>query len=97
MINRLKIILLLSLCLPSCKFDFEDKTPTLEMCYDIVIGRNSANESILINKCTGETWMMLRETAPKEKDELTPSYTNRWYKINKAEFENTVAGIKKSN
>jgi hypothetical protein len=73
---------------------FEEKSQPI--CYDIVnITNGQPNQPILINKCTGETWMTLREELPKQKNELTPSYILKWFKIDQGYGSNVVAGFEK--
>lgn len=65
-------------------------------CFDIIdsIG-GQPEQAILINKCTGETWITLKSAFPLEEDEITPSFTYKWYRIHRYEKENSVAGRKK--
>lgn len=69
-----------------------------DVCFDIINSTmGHPNQPILINKCSGETWMVIREEYIKQPNELTPDYVLRWYRVDRTIEENSIAGIKKPN
>ncbi len=83
---------LLLLFLASCFETEEEKSAKLRMCFEIVKSSDVPQE-ILINKCTGETWAMVADPYLKRnKSQLIPPRTYKWYKINRLDDENIYAG-----
>ena len=86
-------ILALPLLLTGCLWDEKQEArPT--QCFEII--KSEELQPILINKCTGETWMALRENLPLRDNQVTPSGVYSWYKIEISSQVNSVAGIEKS-
>ena len=83
-------VLLLPLLLAGC---LEDEH--LSKCFDIIDVTRQPAQPILLNRCTGETWIAIQETLPKREDQLTASYVLRWYKIHHTDVENGIAGMEK--
>jgi hypothetical protein len=66
------------------------------MCYEIVkIERGNPEQPVLLNKCTGETWIVLKESLAKTENQLTPDYVFKWYFVPKVYTTNDVAGVDK--
>lgn len=75
-------LLLLTGCL-------EDK-PKAE-CFEMY-NQNQAYPKLpmLLNKCTGETWILLRETYPPGKGESQGTAVYKWFRVNQTILENAV-------
>jgi hypothetical protein len=81
--------------LTACPWDKKKEAEVPQVpCHEIINpGRYMPPSSpILLDKCTGETWMMLRSDLPLEKGERTPGRTWKWYLIPKGYGENASAG-----
>lgn len=86
-------LILLPLLLAGCLDDELKTAGSQSHCYDIVpIADGPPGSPLLINKCSGETWMLLRTVHPKEKDEKIASYTYRWHLVASFGDENVIAG-----
>jgi hypothetical protein len=70
------------------------ETPPLPpKCFNIVELKSNVSPSpILIDKCTGETWTILRESDELSKGQTAASYTYKWFRIERYAVENSVAG-----
>jgi hypothetical protein len=70
--------------------------PLEPICYDVV-GIDDAGTGlspILINKCTGETWVALRAPYPKDKDGSDGGFSWRWYRLERYSPENAIEVVK---
>lgn len=86
------ILMILPLVLAGCLED-EKALATPTMCYDIIpINDGPPRSPLLVNKCTSETWMLLRTVFPKGPGETTPGYKYGWHRIEVWSSENSVAG-----
>ena len=86
------------LLVTGCFDDKGDKVKNIsesQTCYEIVNIPSSSMSPILLNKCNGDTYIALREEFPIRDNELTPSYTWKWVRVERFAGENSVAGMKK--
>jgi hypothetical protein len=76
-----KYCLFLTLLLTSCKFDGAlEQTEVNKSCYDVVNVTSAQIKSpILINKCTGSTWLLLAEETTLEGG--GNGLINKWFRI----------------
>jgi hypothetical protein len=67
--------------LSSCLENNTSKLNTQEKeCFHIISSKNFSRH-IKLNKCTGESWILVRTTTEKGKDGKMTAYTERWYPI----------------
>lgn len=90
-IPALTALLLLSSCLPE-KFSITNENPV--SCYEVLTFAQTMRAPMKINKCTGETWILLNNPVAKEKDELTPGYYPLWYFVGTSNDAAVYAGKK---
>lgn len=90
--------LLLLFALTGCPLDEKQLEPVKPMCFDIVNVTNAppALQPILINKCTGDTYIALQTSLPLRKDQLTPDKIWSWYKVEIGYGINAVGGLEKT-
>ena len=66
---------------------FADETPVKApdgSCYELIPGNNTPPfTAILLNKCTGATWLLVREFVPDAK--ATGSFTFEWHPLKVSE------------
>jgi hypothetical protein len=61
---------------------------TAALCFDVVPTTGDAPFGpILINRCTGATWLLVREDAPDMKGTPTGKFTFRWHPLGSAANE----------
>ncbi len=86
-----RTIILAALLLTGC---LEDQKTQAITCYDVIANDNAAPalRPILINKCTGETWVALQSPLPKKPGQYMPDRIWRWYRMDSYAVENVVAG-----
>lgn len=84
-------LLFLSGCLEEVKISQEAGQKT---CFELTpINSGPPNSPILWDKCTGETWMLLRQPVPAEQGKLSTGFTYSWYRIERLAVENLVSNI----
>lgn len=83
------LMLAVSACIPE---ETAEKNDSLKIaCFDIVQVKGVApNSPLLIDKCTGETWMILRSNAPLQKGQKKPDFYYGWYRVERYAAENSV-------
>ncbi len=82
-------LLFLSGCLEEVKVSQEAGQKT---CFELTpISSGPPNSPILWDRCTGETWMLLREATPAEKGKPSDGFAYGWYRIERWAVENAVA------
>ena len=71
-----------------------NKSVEVKECFQITSSANGTvpNSPILLDKCTGETWILLRNTEPLRKGQQTPDYVWGWYRVERWSVENAVSG-----
>lgn len=66
-------------------------------CYETIsVPSGPPNSPILVNKCNGDTYMLLRNPSPKKDNQLTADFYYGWYRIERYGIENSVAGLEKN-
>lgn len=64
------------------------KSETRTPCFELVMMQNSiAYGPILVNRCTGATWMLVRESLPRAKGNSEEPFTYRWHPLATEENE----------
>lgn len=92
---QLRAIALLScLALSGCDYSYSLGKTQERACFEIISPTEDTapNSPIMLDKCTGETWVILRVTEPLEKGETVPGFSYTWYKIERYGVINSVAG-----
>lgn len=90
---RLIVVPLALFLLAGClEVKVEKRADEKVSCFEVIDMRD--DPSMLLNRCTGETWIALQKGYPEDKEDKYPSYSWRWYKVERYSDENIVAGIK---
>lgn len=80
-------LVMLSGCIP------ENNIEHPQPCFEVIYPQGSALVTpIMLNKCTGESWILLKVSEPLKEDETSPSFSWAWYTINGYYSENYIGG-----
>lgn len=68
-------------------------------CFEVVsAGPNIVpNSFIKINKCTGQSWVLVKTTLPKAKNEVDTPFTYRWMMLNSEDREPSMVSRSQMN
>jgi hypothetical protein len=65
--------------------------PEAKECFTIITHEGIPPSPILLNKCTGETWVVLYEEVPDSSNPKQVSREYDWYKMNRSSLANAYA------
>ena len=93
--NRIRIALLIlsALALAGCwPEDRVVEAKAADQCFDIFEAPQVPVSKILLNKCTGETWVISIQNYPLEKGETVPGRSYQWHPMSRFISENSYSG-----
>lgn len=80
-------VLALLFALPGCNDDKKAEVEKPVVCYDVI------NRTLLINRCTGETWLWLSDPVLDADGKSTDTVWG-WYEVRRIHAENAVRSSK---
>jgi hypothetical protein len=82
-------LILVALLLSGCLEDKKPEPSAAVACYDIINHQGPPPSPVLINKCTGDTWIVLYDEKPDVNGKSVDKVYN-WYRMWTTERENAA-------
>jgi hypothetical protein len=92
---QIRHLALIILALAGCDQAPKQETnviPAPNMCFEISSNNPATVGPILLDKCTGNTWVLLRSRVFDDQGKPSKDFEWAWFKVDRTDITNTVEG-----